>query len=92
MKFSLVTLTSRFEATQGLFWTDFVLLNRGQMTRTTPGLALQPRSGDEDDTCAGTRTAVGRRGRHLAWHPSSPLQRGRLISRATGPQTTADLQ
>ncbi|GBM69003.1 hypothetical protein AVEN_55430-1 [Araneus ventricosus] len=36
---SLVILTSRFEATRGLFGTDLVILNLGQMTRTTPELA-----------------------------------------------------
>ncbi|GBN87511.1 hypothetical protein AVEN_24458-1 [Araneus ventricosus] len=30
---------SRFEATRGLFWEDLVILNRDQMTRTTPELA-----------------------------------------------------
>ncbi|GBM58500.1 hypothetical protein AVEN_212753-1 [Araneus ventricosus] len=37
-------LTSRFEATRGLFWKDLVILNRGQMTRTTPELAPASRS------------------------------------------------
>ncbi|GBM34462.1 hypothetical protein AVEN_106705-1 [Araneus ventricosus] len=32
----LVILASRFETTRGLFWDDFVILNPGQMTRTTP--------------------------------------------------------
>ncbi|GBM03422.1 hypothetical protein AVEN_265462-1 [Araneus ventricosus] len=36
IKFSLVTLTSRFEATRGLFWDGTRYLNLGQMTRSTP--------------------------------------------------------
>ncbi|GBN61340.1 hypothetical protein AVEN_265253-1, partial [Araneus ventricosus] len=38
--FSLVILTSRFEATRGLFWDG--------------PRNFEPRSDDEDDTCAGT--------------------------------------
>ncbi|GBM41150.1 hypothetical protein AVEN_4173-1 [Araneus ventricosus] len=37
-KFSLVTLTYHFE-TLGLFWDGFVILNHGQIMRTTPELA-----------------------------------------------------
>ncbi|GBL91899.1 hypothetical protein AVEN_172806-1 [Araneus ventricosus] len=36
---SLVILTSRFEATRGIFWDGKGILNHGQMTRTTPELA-----------------------------------------------------
>ncbi|GBO29240.1 hypothetical protein AVEN_5429-1 [Araneus ventricosus] len=36
---SLVTLTSRFEATRGLFWRDLVILNRGWITGNAPELA-----------------------------------------------------
>ncbi|GBN76817.1 hypothetical protein AVEN_225716-1 [Araneus ventricosus] len=39
VKFSLVILTSRFEATQRLFGTNLVILNCSQMTRTTFELA-----------------------------------------------------
>ncbi|GBM25561.1 hypothetical protein AVEN_272555-1 [Araneus ventricosus] len=35
----LVILMSRFEATRGLFWAYLVILNLGQMMRTTPELA-----------------------------------------------------
>ncbi|GBN45487.1 hypothetical protein AVEN_20430-1 [Araneus ventricosus] len=35
---SLVILTSRFEATRGLFWADLAIFNLGLMTRTTPEL------------------------------------------------------
>ncbi|GBN10887.1 hypothetical protein AVEN_251427-1 [Araneus ventricosus] len=36
---SLVILTSRFGTTRGLFWDGLVILDRSQMTRTTPELA-----------------------------------------------------
>ncbi|GFY28902.1 hypothetical protein TNCV_4720331 [Trichonephila clavipes] len=35
--------TSHCSATGGLFTSDFVILNHGQVTRTTPELAPQPR-------------------------------------------------
>ncbi|GBN28553.1 hypothetical protein AVEN_222920-1 [Araneus ventricosus] len=35
---SLVIFTSHFEVTRGLFGTDLVILNSGQLTRTTPEL------------------------------------------------------
>ncbi|GBM62133.1 hypothetical protein AVEN_207622-1 [Araneus ventricosus] len=55
VRFSFVALTYRFEATRGLFWTDLVILNRGQMTRTTPDLELP--SPNFHATAAGGRLA-----------------------------------
>ncbi|GBM85530.1 hypothetical protein AVEN_53130-1 [Araneus ventricosus] len=53
VRFCLVILTSRFEATRCYFGTDQVILNRGQMTRTTPQLA--PPSPGSRTTPAGGR-------------------------------------
>ncbi|GBO02126.1 hypothetical protein AVEN_154094-1 [Araneus ventricosus] len=39
LMFSLVILRSRFEQHEGYFGTNLVILNLGQMTRTTPELA-----------------------------------------------------
>ncbi|GBN00399.1 hypothetical protein AVEN_257796-1 [Araneus ventricosus] len=41
-KFSIVILTSRFEAKRGYYGTDLVILNRSQTKRTTPELASPP--------------------------------------------------
>ncbi|GBM19737.1 hypothetical protein AVEN_888-1 [Araneus ventricosus] len=55
-QFSLVILTSRFEATRGLFWDGPRNLNRGQMTRATP--ELEPPSPNFHTTPTGGHLAT----------------------------------
>ncbi|GBM18105.1 hypothetical protein AVEN_220505-1 [Araneus ventricosus] len=83
---SLVTLTSRFEATRGIFWDGPRILNLRQVTRTTPELALTSPKFHATPTGEGLATAYDLRNRphtrriiggigFRTWNPPAPKPR-----------------